>query len=74
MIGNCFLIYLAKTVFLPEIYGTAERPGILIWSPRLKQLIMIELTCPVEEGIEAAKVRVQSKYMPLIDQINWNTP
>ena len=35
---------------------------------------MIELTCPVEECIEAAKLRKQSKYMPLIDQINQNTP
>lgn len=35
---------------------------------------MIELTCPAEEGMEAAKVRKQSKYMPLIDQINRNTP
>ena len=61
-------------VFPPEIYSTAERPDILIWSPRLKQLIMIELTCPAEEGMEAAKVRKQSKYMPLIDQINRNTP
>ena len=58
----------------PEIYSTAERPDILIWSPRLKQLIMIELTCPAEEGMYAAKVRKQSKYMPLIDQINQNTP
>ena len=61
-------------VIPPEIYSTAERPDILIWSPRLKQLIMIELTCPAEEGMEAAKVRKQSKYMPLIDQINRNTP
>ena len=56
-------------VFPPEIYCTSDRPDIVIWSPMLKKLILIELTCPAEEGIEAAKVRKQSKYMLLVDRI-----
>ena len=51
-------------IFPPEIYCTAERPDILIWSPRLKQLIMIELTCPAEEVIEAANSGSKANACP----------
>lgn len=57
-------------VFPPEIYSTNERPDIIIWSPKLKTVILLELTCPAEEGIQAAKIRKQSKYMPLLDNIS----
>ena len=43
-------------VFPPEIVATSERPDIVNWSVALK-VIMIELTCPAEEGIEAARER-----------------
>ena len=52
-------------VFPPEVYSTPERPDILIWSPKLRTILMLELTCPAEEGIQAAKLRKQRKYMPL---------
>ena len=57
-------------VFPPEIYSTNERPDIIIWSPKLKTVILLELTCPEEEGIQAAKIRKQSRYMPLMDNIS----
>ena len=34
---------------------------------------MLELTCPAEEGIQAAKLRKQSKYMPLLNNISSGT-
>ena len=52
-------------VFPPEIYTTAERPDIVIWSTRTKRVILIELTCPAEEGIEAAQIRKQARYAHL---------
>ena len=33
-------------------------------------MILIELTCPAEEGIEAARVRKESKYLPLVTDIS----
>jgi Reverse transcriptase (RNA-dependent DNA polymerase) len=56
-------------VFPPEIFNTAERPDILLWSSKLKKVLMIELTCPAEEGIEAAKIRKQARYAPLLENI-----
>ena len=57
-------------VFPPEIFSTAERPDITIWSTKIKKVILIELTCPAEEGIEAAQVRKISKYLPLVKDIS----
>ena len=57
-------------VFPPEIFSTTERPDITIWSTKIKKVILIELTCPAEEGIEAAQVRKISKYLPLVKDIS----
>jgi len=46
------------------------QPDICIWSAKLKKLLLIELTCPAEEGIEAARIRKQSRYVPLIKNIS----
>ena len=37
----------------------------MIWSVTLKKVIMIELTCPAEEGIEAARERKHARYEQL---------
>ena len=58
-----------KLVFPPEIYSTSERPDIVIWSGFLKLVIMIELTCPSEEGITNATNRKQRRYGCLLDNI-----
>ena len=60
-------------VFPPEIWSTSERPDIVLWSITLHQAILIELTCPAEEGIQAAVVRKQSKYTPLAEDISRDT-
>ncbi len=57
-------------VFPPEIYATAERPDIILWSISAKRVILIELTCPAEEGIEAAQVRKIARYTDLVKEIN----
>ena len=64
-------------VFPPEIFNTNERPDIVIWSAKLKKVLLIELTCPAEEGFTAAQIRKQSRYSPLQNEIcrqtNWKT-
>jgi hypothetical protein len=52
-------------VFPPEIYGTPERPDTVIWSNQIKTVLIVELTCPAEEGIEAAKIRKEGRYFGL---------
>ena len=52
----------APIVFPPEIYSTSERPDIIIWSKALRKLILIELTCPAEEGIAMSKFAGGSLY------------
>jgi hypothetical protein len=57
-------------VFPTEIYSTPERPDIIIFSSSLKRVIMIELTCPAEEGIQNAVLRKQARYKDLQTEIN----
>ena len=67
-----------KLVFPPEVYSTPLRPDIVIWSAQRQHVLMVELTCPAEEGIEAAQVRKEARYLPLQNEIkkhnpNWST-
>ena len=48
----------------------ALRPDILISSTKLKKVILVELTCPAEEGFQSAQLRKQSKYLPLVQNIS----
>ena len=41
----------------------------MIWSVTLKKVIMIELTWPVEEGIEVARERKHARYEQLTQDI-----
>ena len=59
-----------KIVFPPEIYATSQRPDIIIWSVQSRRVILIELTCPAEEGIEAAATYKKGRYSELLDTIN----
>lgn len=56
-------------VFPPEILASGLRPDIVLWSVSLTTVFMIELTCPAEEGIEAAQVRKQTRYLGLSEEI-----
>jgi hypothetical protein len=60
----------SRIVFPPEIYSTPERPDIIIWSRTAKRVILIELTCPAEEGIGAAKSRKEARYYDLQRAVN----
>ena len=64
----------AKIVFPPHICATASRPDIIIWSSMAKTVILIELTCPAEEGIQAAHLRKDARYQQLLSDIPkpWN--
>jgi hypothetical protein len=59
-----------KLIFPPEINSTTDRPDIVIYSPSLHKVIIVELTCPAEEGIQAASIRKKAKYLDLITAIN----
>lgn len=59
-------------LFPPEIVATDQRPDIVMWSNALKKVILIELTCPAEEGMDAAKLRKETRYMKLLEQIKEN--
>ena len=58
-----------QITFPPEILSTNERPDIILWSVRTRKVILIELTCPAEEGISAAQDRKQTRYLSLVSQI-----
>lgn len=59
-----------KITFPPSIYSTPERPDIIIWSVLTKRVLLIELTCPAEEGISGAASRKIERYENLVDAIN----
>ena len=59
--------------FPPEIWATPERPDIVILSRSAKIVLLIELTCPAEEGIANAAMRKQSRYHDLKNDINTKT-
>jgi len=54
-----------RIVFPPDIHATDERPDIIIWSVTKKHVILVELTCPAEEGILPAEIRKIGRYTPL---------
>ena len=61
--------------FPPHIAFTELRPDIIIFSNNLKRVILIELTCPCEENMEAWQNAKVNKYMPLksvIGNNGWN--
>ena len=59
-----------RAVFSPTIYPTNERPDIVLWSESSRRVLLLELTCPAEEGIEAAETRKQQRYQSLLSGIN----
>ena len=60
----------AQVVFPIEIAATPERPDITIWSRSHRRVIIVELTCPVEENMEAAHVHKSAKYPGLLAECN----
>ena len=64
-------------MFPPEILSTDQRPDITIWSRNTKVVLLIELTVPADENIQAAQIRKKASYDELSREINsvssWNT-
>ena len=58
--------------FPPHIAFTELRPDITIFSNKLKRVILIELTCPYEENMEAWYNVKVNKYLPLKSVIENN--
>ena len=59
-----------NVVFPPSICSTDQRPDVVLWSRLSRVVILLELTCPAEEGIPAAEVRKTCRYEDLVRQIN----
>ena len=47
-------------IFPPEIYNTSECQYIVVWSYKLKKVIMIKFICSAEEGFTAVKIEKQA--------------
>lgn len=66
-----------KMVFPPEIYTTNQRPDIVIWSHSKRMVLLVELTVPADENIEAAQIRKSERYQELSKLAksinNWNS-
>ena len=58
--------------FPPHIAFTELRPDITIFSNKLKRVILIKLTCPCEENMEAWHNAKVNKYLPLKSVIENN--
>ena len=54
-----------QLVFPPEITSTTRHPDMVLWSKKAHTVIIIELTVPWEENIEAAHERKMLKYQEL---------
>jgi hypothetical protein len=46
-----------------------QRPDAVIWSMRARAVILLELTVPAEEGLQAAHLRKEAKYTKLLESI-----
>lgn len=51
--------------FPREIVETSLRPDLILWSVPHKTILLVELTVPWEQGMEAANERKHSKYADL---------
>jgi len=52
-------------LFPPEITSTTRHPDMVLWSKKAHTGVIIELTIPWEENIEAAHERKMLKYQEL---------
>ena len=58
------------TVTVPgEILSSKQRPDGVVWSEQSRRIILIELTVPWEENMEAATKRKQSRYASISDML-----
>ena len=64
-----------QLVFPPEIATTTLRPDLVLWSPSLKKVYIIELTVPWEDRVDEAYERKHLRYAELAAEAQhrgWN--
>ena len=64
-----------QLVFPPEIATTTLRPDLVLWSPSLKKVYIIELTVPWEDAVDEAYERKHLRYADLAAEAQhrgWN--
>jgi hypothetical protein len=66
-----------KSMIFPPCTGviTKSRPDIVIYSKSGKEIIMAELTCPIEECVHDAELRKKRRYKDLVNDLrlkDWN--
>ena len=49
---------------------TSKRPDMVVWCKERKVVHLIELTCPHEDNVDAAKVRKDERYEALVRECN----
>ena len=57
-------------MFPPIICSTKLRADVVVWSSGSQSVILLELTCCAEEGIQGAQVRKEERYCDLMQQIS----
>ncbi|KAL6460670.1 hypothetical protein MHYP_G00306360 [Metynnis hypsauchen] len=65
-----------QLVFPSEIATTTLRPDLVLWSPSLRKVYMVELTVPWEDSMEEAYERKHLRYSELAAEARhqgWNT-
>lgn len=66
----------SQLVFPSEIATTTLRPDLVLWSPSIKKVYIVELTVPWEDSMEEAFERKHLRYSDLAAearQRGWNT-
>ena len=58
--------------FPPEIASTTQRPDIVIYSKSKKIVVLIELTCPLEDRISTAHELKKDRYLELLSNCRCN--
>ena len=59
-------------IFPPEIASTTQRPDIAIYSKSKKIVVLIELTCPLEDRISTAHELKKDRYLELLSNCRCN--
>ncbi|KAL7387592.1 hypothetical protein ABVT39_025839 [Epinephelus coioides] len=65
-----------RLAFPPEIATTTLRPDMILWSPSLKKVFIIELTVLWEDSVDEAYERKRLRYAELTAEAqhrSWNT-
>src|SRR5262249_37433898 len=56
-------------IFPPQIVATALLPDVVVWSTSSRRVLLFELTCPAEEGIQIAALYENARYEELCSAV-----